>query len=77
MFLLNKIKTICNSFGIISNSTKILEEADIILASKIYFKENFKLQQIAKENKIPVYLVKNNTVSQLTNVLKHFIEEKF
>ena len=46
----------------------------IVSISKIYFKGNFKLQQIAKDNKIPVYIINNNTVSQITNVLKLFIE---
>lgn len=73
----NKIKTICNSLGLISTPTKSLEEADVILASKIYFKENFKLQQIAKENKIPVYLINNNTVAQISIALNSFINKNF
>ena len=70
----NKIKIICKSLGITSSSTKILKEADIIIASKIYFRQNLILQQLAKDNKIPVYILNNNTVSQITNVLKHLIE---
>lgn len=73
---INKIKTICKSFGIISTYTKNLEEADVIFASKVYFRENLKLQQLAKENKIPVYLVNNNTISQISNVLKLLIDQK-
>ena len=67
-----KVKT----FGINVRSTKTLEEADLILASKLYFKENLKLQHLARENKIPVYIVNSNTVSQITNILKHLIEQK-
>jgi stage III sporulation protein SpoIIIAA len=70
----NKINIVCKSFGINLASTKMLEEADVVFASKIYFRQNLKLQQKAKENKIPVYLLKNNTVSQITSVLKHMLE---
>jgi stage III sporulation protein SpoIIIAA len=72
---INKINTVCKSLGINSTFTKNLEEADLIFASKIYFRENFKLQQIAKEKKIKVYILKSNTVSQITNVLKHVIQQ--
>lgn len=72
---INKINTICKSLGIISTSTKNLEDADVILASKMYFRENLKLQQLAKKNKIPVYIVNNNTLSQITHILKHVIEQ--
>jgi len=70
---INKITKICKSLGIILLSTKSLEEADVIFASKIYFRQNLKLQQLAKENKIPVYILNNNTVSQITNVLKQIM----
>ena len=73
---INKINIICKTFGITVRSTKILEEADLILASKLYFKQNLKLQQLARENKIPVYIVNSNTVSQITNILKYLIEQK-
>jgi stage III sporulation protein SpoIIIAA len=72
---ISKINTVCKSLSINSTFTKTLEEADVILASKIYFRENFKLQQIAKEKKIRVYVLKNNTVSQITNILKHIIQQ--
>jgi hypothetical protein len=73
---INKINTICKSLGIISTSTKNLDEADVILASKQYFRQNYKLQQLAKESKIPVYLINNNTISQITTIMKHFIKHK-
>jgi len=73
---INKINIICKTFGINVRSTKTLEEADLILASKLYFKENLKHQHLARENKIPVYIVNSNTVSQITNILKHLIEQK-
>jgi stage III sporulation protein SpoIIIAA len=72
----NKINLVCNSLGINASSTKSLDEADLIFASKIYFRQNLKLQQLAKKNKIPVYIVNNNTVSQITNVLKFIVEQK-
>ena len=68
-----KISAICKSFGIISSSTKNLEEANVIFASKMYFKKNLKLQQRAKGKNIPVYLVNNNTISQITNLLRHLV----
>jgi stage III sporulation protein SpoIIIAA len=70
---MNKINTICRSLGLICSSTKSLEEADVIFASKIYFRKNLKLQALAKENKIPVYILNNNTLSQITHVLKFIV----
>ena len=71
-----KINIICKSFGIVSTSTKILEDAEILFASKQYFRQNLKLQQQAKINKIPVYLVNNNTISQITNAIKYLVVKK-
>ena len=71
----NKINTVCQSLGIKTTSTKNLDDADIIFASKIYFKQNLKLQQKAKEKKIPVYVLKNNTISQITNVFKYILKQ--
>jgi stage III sporulation protein SpoIIIAA len=71
---IHKINTICKSLGVIATSTKLLEEADVVFASKQYFRQNLKLQQLAKDKKIPVYLINNNTFSQITNVIKHLME---
>jgi stage III sporulation protein SpoIIIAA len=70
---MNKIHKICRSLGLICSSTKSLEEADVIFASKIYFRKNLKLQALARENKIPVYILNNNTLSQISHVLKFVI----
>lgn len=74
---MNKINIICKSLGINLFSTKNLKEADLILASKLYFRENSKLQQYAKNNKIPVYLINNNTISQITNIFKYILEHNY
>lgn len=74
---MNKINIICKSLGINLFSTKNLKEADLILASKLYFRQKPKLQQYAKNNKIPVYLINNNTFSQITNILKHILKHRY
>ena len=68
---INKINTICKSLSILPSFTTSLETADIVLASKIYFRENIFLQKKAKSKNVPIFLIKNNTVSQITAVLKH------
>lgn len=74
---MNKIHKISRSLGLICSLTKSLEEADVIFASKIYFRKNLKLQVLAKENKIPVYILNNNTLSQITHVLKFVLLQYF
>ena len=71
-----KINAISKTLGILSATTKNLDDADVIFASKMYFRKNLKLQQKAKSEKIPVYLVNNNTVSQISSLLKHLVEQK-
>jgi stage III sporulation protein SpoIIIAA len=69
-----KIHLVGQSLGLSLSSTKHGKEADLILASKLYFRQNQKLQQLAKDHQIPVYLINNNTLSQITNLLKYLIE---
>ena len=69
-----KINVVSKSLGITVYSTRILKEANAILASKLYFRQNLKLQELAKANNIPVYLISSNTVSQITNIFKCLIE---
>lgn len=77
-FLSNhKINLVCKSLGLVSSITNSLEKADLILASKIYFRKDVYLQQFVKEKKIPVYILNKNTVSQITNVIKHIVEFKY
>lgn len=71
---LKKIHIISKSLGITVYSTRVLKEANAILASKLYFRQNPKLQQLAKVNNIPVYLISNNTISQITNIFKYLLE---
>ena len=71
-----KINAISKTLGILSATTRNLDDADVIFASKMYFRKNLKLQQKAKSEKIPVYLVNNNTVSQISSLLKHLVEQK-
>lgn len=71
-----QIKSICKTFGIFIIFTKVLDEAHLIFASKGHFRQNFQLQQSAKERRIPVYLLPNNSKSQIQRVVKEFIEQK-
>ena len=69
-----KINVVSKSLGITVYCTRVLKEANAILASKLYFRQNLKLQELAKTNRIPVYLISGNTVSQITNIFKYLIE---
>lgn len=71
-----KINKISKILGIRLLLTKIIEEADVILVSKKYFKKNFKLQQVVKEIKIACYLVNANTQNEITNVLKNILRKR-
>lgn len=70
-----KINKISKILGIRPLLTKIIEEADVILVSKKYFKKNFKLQQVVKEIKIACYLVNGNTQNEITSVLKYILRK--
>lgn len=70
---INKINIVCKSLGVIPCITKDLDQADVVLAYKIYFRENLKLQQAVKNKKMPVYILNNNTPSQITTALKQVI----
>lgn len=52
--------------------TSFLEKADLVLASKIYFRENPSFQKKVKKNKIPLFLIKKNGKAQITHILKTF-----
>jgi hypothetical protein len=71
-----KINKISKILGIRPLLTKIIEEADVILVSKKYFKKNFKLQQVVKEIKIACYLVNGNTQNEITSVLKYILRKR-
>lgn len=71
-----KINKISKILGIRPLPTKIIEEADVILVSKKYFKKNVKLQQVVKEIKIACYLVNSNTQNEITSVLKYILRKR-
>lgn len=71
-----KINKISKLLGIKFLLTKIIEEADVILVSRKYFRRNLKLQQVVKEIKIACYLVNSNTQNEITNVLKCIFRKK-
>jgi stage III sporulation protein SpoIIIAA len=73
---IKKINKISKILGIRPLLTKKIEEADVILVSKKYFKKNFKLQQLVKETKIACYLVNGNTQNEITSVLKYILRKK-
>jgi stage III sporulation protein SpoIIIAA len=66
---INKVKHICNSFEFDPFFTKNINEATIILGVKNYIKENKKIRRLAKINKVPIYIIKKNTLMQISKVI--------
>nr|YP_010713655.1 hypothetical protein P2030_pgp005 [Galdieria phlegrea]UNJ16211.1 hypothetical protein [Galdieria sp.]WDA99547.1 hypothetical protein GASUdbv011_005 [Galdieria sulphuraria]WDA99737.1 hypothetical protein GAPH629S_005 [Galdieria phlegrea] len=53
--------------------TKSLDNADAILGLRIQTKNTPKLREIAKNKKLPIYVISNETIPQLIKVLKNII----
>ncbi|MBC7545707.1 MAG: AAA family ATPase [Candidatus Sericytochromatia bacterium] len=53
--------------------TKNLEDADVILLLKSYAKGSAKIMALAEENKVPVYIVKSNTIPQIQKTLRELM----
>ena len=66
---INKVKQICNSFDFDPFFTKNINEATIILGVKNYIKENKKIRKLAKINKVPIYIIKKNSLMQISKVI--------
>lgn len=66
----NFLKEAFNKIGIKFILTTNIEKASLILGLKKYLKQNFKLKQLAKEKKIPIYSFTQISIYQLTKFVK-------
>jgi stage III sporulation protein SpoIIIAA len=71
----NKFNKISKVLTIKPLLTKTIEEADVIIVSKKYFRKNIKLQQLVKKMKKKLYLLNSNTDSQIKSILKYLIRK--
>lgn len=55
--------------------SKTIDDAGIIFALKNYAKQGAKILELAKKRKIPLYVVKNNTVEGIQNTLKELFPD--
>jgi stage III sporulation protein SpoIIIAA len=70
---INKVKQICNSFDFDPFFTQNINEATIILGVRSYIKENKKIRKLAKIYKVPIYIIKKNTLLQISKVIYELI----
>lgn len=70
-----KIEKICHSLQSNFVITTDIKEANLILAIKSSLKENPKIIQVAKRYKIPIYAVNNNSIGQITKIIKCLLRD--
>ena len=70
-----KIEKICHSLQSNFIITTDIKEANLILAIKSSLKENPKIIQVAKRYKIPIYAVNNNSIGQITKIIKCLLQD--
>jgi stage III sporulation protein SpoIIIAA len=71
----NKLYKICKTLLIKPLLTKKVEEADIVLVSKKYFKKNINLQNLLNQINIEVYLLNSNDFQQIKSILKYIVKK--
>lgn len=54
--------------------TKQLDDADAVLALRSQVKNHSKLRQAAKAHEVPIYVVKSNTIPQITRSLQRLLD---
>lgn len=79
-----QLERVISSLEIPAIIARTIDEAGVIFALKNYAKQGAKIIELAKKRKIPLYVVKNNTIEGIQNALKdlfpdmvnpHIIEE--
>jgi len=66
----NFLKEAFNKIGLKFTLTNNIEKASLIIGLKKYLRQNFKLKELAKRKKIPVYSFNQISIYQLTKFIK-------
>lgn len=65
-----QLERVIRSLELPANVCRTIDEAQVIFALKNYAKQGAKILELAKKHKIPLYVVKNNTIEGIQKVLK-------
>ena len=69
----NLVKEAVYKLGLKLLLTKEIKKATIIIGLKKHLKQNFKLKKLAKQRNIPIYMINQSTVYQVTKLLQSLI----
>ena len=69
----NLLKEVLFRMGIKFVLTNDIKKASLIIGLKKHLKQNFKLKTLAKQKKIPIYLLNQLNFYQLTKLMKLII----
>ena len=70
-----QLERVIRSFELPANISKTIDDAKVIFALKNYAKQGAKILELAKRHKIPLYVVKNNTIEGIQEALKQLFPD--
>ena len=70
-----QLERVLRSLELPANVSKTIDDANIIFALKNYAKQGAKILELAKRHKIPLYVVKNNSIEGIQEALKQLFPD--
>lgn len=65
-----QLERVIRTLDLPANVARTIDEAEAVFALKNYAKQGAKILELAKKNKLPIYVVKNNTIEGIQKALK-------
>lgn len=70
-----QLERVIETLELPANISKTIDEASVIFALKNYAKQGAKILELAKKHKIPLYVVKNNSIEGIQKALKELFPD--
>ena len=71
----NLLKEIISKLNLNITLTKEIKKASVIIGLKKHLRQNFKLQRLAKQKAIPIYMINQNSIYQIVKLLNFITVE--
>nr|YP_009496417.1 hypothetical protein ycf45 [Attheya longicornis]YP_009496477.1 hypothetical protein ycf45 [Attheya longicornis]AWT39130.1 hypothetical protein ycf45 [Attheya longicornis]AWT39190.1 hypothetical protein ycf45 [Attheya longicornis] len=71
----NLLKEVIQKMGLRFVITKEIKNANLIIGLKKHLRQNFKLQRLAKQKAIPIYMINQNSIYQIVKLLNFITVE--
>ena len=69
----NLLKEIISKLNLNITLTKEIKKASVIIGLKKHLQQNQKLQYLAKQKKIPIYVVNRSSIYQITKLIQFIV----